>query len=98
MSLGVVVSPFNKDINQLSNIYASIYLGVLDLNCTICKDSSDYIRSVFPIIKFAVDANHFQINLIAYSVLMRDSLGVFSDIINVYLALLHSSYKSPVYD
>ena len=62
----------------------------MDSNCTVCKDFSDSIWSLFLIIKFAVDACHFHINLIAYSVVMRDSLGVLSDIINVYLALLLS--------
>ena len=58
-------------------------LVLLDSNCTILKDFSDSIRSLFLIIKFAVDACHFHINLIAYSVVMHDSLGVLSDIINV---------------
>ena len=75
-----------------------IKLSVLDSNCTVCKDFSDYIRSLFPVIKFTVDASYFQINLIFNSVVMRDSLGFFSDIINVYFELLCSGYKSPVND
>ena len=49
-------------------------------------------------INFAVDACHFHINSITYSVVMRDSLGFFSDIINVYFELLCSGYNSPVND
>ena len=75
-----------------------IDLSGLDSNCTIFKDFSDSVRSLFLIIKFAVDACHFHINYIAYSVVMRDSLGVFSDIINFYLTLLHSSCNSLVSD
>ena len=68
---------------------------MLDSNCTVCKDFSDSIRSLFPIIKFAVDASHFHINLIAYSVVIRDLLGVSYAIINVYLALLNIGYNLP---
>ena len=71
---------------------------MLDSNCTVCKDFSDSIRSLFPIIKFAVDASNLHINLIANSVVMRDSLGVFSDIMNVYLELLCSGYNSSLND
>ena len=70
-------------------------MSVLDSKCTVCKYFSDSTRSLFSIIKFAVDASHFHINPIVDSVVMRDSLGVFSDITNVYLALLSSGYNLP---
>ena len=68
-------------------------LSVLELNHTVCKDFSDFVRSLFLIIKFPVYASHFHINLIDYSVVIRDLLGVFSVIINVYLALLCRGYN-----
>ena len=65
-------------------------MSALDLNCTLCKDISDSIQSLFFTIKFAVDASHFHIKIIAYFAAMHDLSGVFSDIINVKLVLLHS--------
>ena len=73
------------------------YLSLLDSKCTVCKYFSDSIQSLFLITKFEVDSSHFHINLIAYCVVMRDSPGVLSDIINVLLAFLHSGYNLPVY-
>ena len=67
-----------------------INLSLLESNCTICKDFSDYVWSMLLIIKFLVYDCHLHIKSIAYSVVMHDLLGVFSDIINVYLALLRS--------
>ena len=63
---------------------------------SLCKDFSDYISSLFLIVKFAVDASYSHINLIIISAVMRDLLGVFYDIINVYLALLRNGYNLPV--
>ena len=82
----------------LSYIYWFFNSSLLDLNCTVFKDFSDSIRSLFIIIKFAVDASHLQINLIANFVVMCDMPGIFSDIINVYLALLYRGYNYKVYD
>ena len=62
-----------------------VYLSLLDYNCTICKYFSDSIRFFFLITKFAVEAFHLHINLIAYSIVMRDLLGVLS----VYRRQLH---------
>ena len=76
----------------------SVYLYLFYSNCIICKYFSDSARSVFLIMKFAVYTCNFHINLIAYSLVMRDSLGAFSDIINVYLALLCRGCNSPVND
>ena len=89
---------FIKVSLQRYYIYSFIYLSLLELNCTICKDFSDSIQFLFLIIKFVVDDYHFHINSIAYSVVMRDFPGIFSDIINVYLALLFSGCNSPVKD
>ena len=51
-----------------SYIYTFIDLSALDLNCTICKYFSDYVRSLFLITKFAIDASNSHLNSIAYSV------------------------------
>ena len=60
-----------------------IDLSLLESKYTVYIDFSDYVRSLFPIIEFAVDASHFHIISITYSVVVRDLLGVFSYIINV---------------
>ena len=75
-----------------------VCLSLLDSNCTICKNFSDSIRSLFLIIKFAVDASCFHINPIAYCVVIRDLPSILLDVINVYLLLIFSGYKSPFYD
>ena len=73
-------------------------LVTLESNYTVCKDLSDYLRSLFLIIKFAVGSSHFHIKLIAYCVVMRDLPRVFSEIINAYLLVLINGYNLTVYD
>ena len=76
----------------LTVLYLFVHLLVpVGLVNFVLKSFSDYILSLFIIIKFAVYPCHFHINLIAYSVSMRDSPGVLSGIINIYLALLRNS-------
>ena len=77
-------------------IFIIFLLVPLDLNCTVCTYFSYYVQSLFLLSNFAVDAYHFHINLIAYSVFMCELLGYFSDIINVYLALIQSGCNLPI--
>ena len=91
-----VIYLFIKVSVKPSYIYSFVYISPLYLNCTACKEFSDSIQSLFLITKFVVDACNFNINLITYSVVMHQLLGVFSDIINVYLALLCGGCNSLV--
>ena len=77
-------------------IFIIFLLVPLDLNCTVCTYFSYYVQSLFLLSNFAVDAYHFHINLIAYSVFMCELLGYFYDIINVYLALIQSGCNLPI--
>ena len=55
---------FNEVRLLPSYVNSFINLSVLESICTVCNDFSEYIRSLFPIFRFAVDASNFHSNSI----------------------------------
>ena len=68
----------------------------MDLNGTVCKYFSDYIRYLFLIIKYSVDACIIHISYIAYFVVMPDLPVVLVKIINTNLPLFLKLYNTPI--
>ena len=61
-----------------ANVNAFVNIALLDSYGAVCMNLRDSVRSTFFIIEFSFDAINFYVYLIANSVVMTDSVGIFT--------------------